>query len=139
MQLKGLDAIRPGITQGFAPTNGLYSVWNWNKGLYDYYESPEQKRPTYGSEIKPPPMHGALGSALGENPDTSSQGIPRSAKYVGNGPVALGEMASIVPPTEAISPWIGVFLALTIPTALLWLTVSLGDFVGGPDDFDEED
>lgn len=138
-QLKGLDAIRPGMSQGFAPTNGLYSVWNWNKGLYDYYESPEQQRPSYGSEIKPPPTQNALGSALGEDPDRSSQGIPPRAKYVGTGPVAIGEIASVVPPAESISPWLGVLLALTIPTALLWFTVSLGKFVDKPDDFDEEE
>jgi len=137
-QLRGLDAIRPGLAQGLVSTNGLYSVWNWNKGLYDYYESPAQQRPSYASEIKPPP-HGALGSALGEDPDKSSQGIPSRAKYVGAGPVALGEIASVVPPVESISPWIGVVLALTIPTALLWITVSLGRVAGEQKRLDDDD
>lgn len=129
-QLTGLDAIRPGLTQGFSPTNGLYSVWNWDTGRYDYYESPERQRPSYGSEVKPPPMQNALGSALGEDPDRSSNGMPARAKFVGSGPIALGEIVSVVPSVESISPWIGVVLALAIPTALLWLTTHLGSVVG---------
>lgn len=138
-QLRGLDAIRPGISQGLSPTNGLYSVWNWNKGLYDYYESPEQQRPSYGAEVKPPPVQNSLGGELGEDPDRSSNGIPPRAKRVGQGPVALGEIASVVPSSESISPWVGVVLALAIPTALLWFTVSLRKFTGEPSDFDEEE
>lgn len=138
-QLRGLDAIRPGIAQGLAPTHGLYSVWNWDKGLYDYYEAPEQQRPSYGAEVTPPPVQNSLGSALGEDPDRSSNGIPPRAKRVGQGQVALGEIASVVPSMDSISPWVGVVLALTIPTALLWLTVSLGKFTEKSSDFDEED
>lgn len=134
----GLDAIRPGITKGLAPTNGLYSAWNWNKGQYDYYESPENQRPSYGDEIKPPPTQNALGSALGEDPDRSSHGMPRRAKHVGSGPVALGEIVSVASSDSSVSPWVGVALALAIPTGILWLTVRLGDFMGDRrDDFDD--
>ncbi|MHC4119750.1 MAG: hypothetical protein ACYSWO_19810 [Planctomycetota bacterium] len=129
-QLTGLDAIRPGLTQGLMPTNGLYSAWNWETGLYDYYESSDGQRPSYGDEVKLPPTHNSLGSSLGEDPDRSSHGIPTRAKFVGSGPVALGEIVSVVPSAESISPWIGVALALAIPTALLWLTTHLGDVVG---------
>jgi len=135
----GLNAIRPGITEGLAPTNGLYSAWNWDKGQYDYYESPEKQRPSYGDEIKPPPTQNALGSALGEDPDRSSHGMPRRAKYVGSGPVALGEIVSVTSVNGSVSPWIGVALALAIPTGLLWFTVKLGDFIGrNRDDFEVE-
>jgi len=133
----GLNAIRPGIAEGLAPTNGLYSSWNWNKGQYDYYESPFQQRPNYGDEVKPPPTQNSLGAALGEDPDRSSHGMPRRARYVGSGPLALGEIVSVAPAEGSISPWVGVALALVVPTGLLWLTVKLGDFVGERrDDFE---
>ena len=138
-QLRGLDAIRPGVAQGLSPTNGLYSVWNWDKGLYDYYESPEQQRPSYGAEVKRPPVQNSLGSTLGEDPDRSSNGIPPRAKRVGQGSVALGEIASVVPSSESISPWVGVVLSRAIPTALLWITVSIRKLTGEPDNFYEED
>ncbi len=127
VQPKSWDQVRPGVLQGLAPTNGLYSAWNWEKGLYDYYEAPEKDRPSYGAEIQPPPAQNALGSALGEDPDRSSHGMPHSAKYVGTGSVALGEIVAVVQSANGIAPWVGVALALAVPTAILWFTVKLGD------------
>lgn len=125
-QQLGVDQVRPGVSRGIAPTNGLYSAWNWKKGLYDYFEVPEGSRPSYGDEVTPPPKQNALGSALGEDPDRSSHKMPFRAKYVGSGPVAMGEIVSVVEPSHSRSPWVGVALALVIPTALLWITTHLG-------------
>jgi len=133
-QQMGIDQVRPGVSRGLAPTNGLYSAWNWDKGQYDYFEAPAGNRPSYGSEIPPPPSQGALGSALGEDPDNSSHRMPMRAKYVGSGHLAMGEVVAVVEGVESASPWVGVVLALVIPSALLWLTVRLGDVIGRRDD-----
>jgi len=127
---KSWQEIRPGMLQGLAPTNGLYSAWNWDKGLYDYYESPDNQRPSYGAEVPLPPVGGALGNALGEDPDVSSNEMPRTAKYVGSGPVALGEIVSVDAGTAGVGPWLGVAAAIVVPTALLYFTVKLGDILG---------
>jgi len=128
------------MVQGLASTNGIYSAWNWGNGQYDYFEAPESQRPGYGSEVGPPPTNGALGSSLGEDPDRSSHRMPRSARYVGSGHLALGEIVSVAEGAEDVAPWVGVALALVIPTALLYATVKLGDIFGSgrPDDAEVE-
>lgn len=136
---KTWDTVRPGMVEGLASTNGIYSAWNWSNGQYDYFEGPASQRPSYGDEIKPPPAQNAFGSALGEDPDRSSRSMPRTARYVGSGPVALGEIVAVVESADGVSPWMGVVLALVIPSALLWATVKLGDFFGVyPEDADVE-
>lgn len=114
----------PGNNSGIVATNGVYSVWSWNKGLYDYYQTDAANRPGYGSEVKPPSVSNSLSGVLGEDPDRSGHRMPVNAKYVGSGALAMGEIVAVTP--QAIrNPWIGVILALAIPTALLWFTTKI--------------
>jgi hypothetical protein len=117
--------VRPGVNYGAIATNGMYSVWDWATGKYKYYQAPEPDRPKYGEEVPPPPFSPALGSALGEAPDTSGHSLPPRAKYVGTGSLAMGEIVSEVSTQTPINPWLCVGLAIVVPTALLWLTTRL--------------
>jgi hypothetical protein len=117
--------MRSGINYGSIATNGMYSVWDWSKGQYDYFQLPKEYRPKYGEEVRPPPFSPALGSALGEDPDHSGHILPRKAKYVGSGSLAMGEIVSVSETATPINPWLCVALAIAIPTGLLWLTTKL--------------
>ena len=129
LQQVKVDQVRPGVSHGLASTNGIYSAWNWDKGRYDYFEAPAGAVPSYGAEVLPPPVQNALGSALGEDPDRSSHKMPLRTKYVGSGPIAMGEIVSVIEGSEAVSPWFAVALALVFPTSILWITVHLGDLM----------
>lgn len=117
--------VRPGFHSGTFATNGVYSVWSWDKGMYDYYQADASNRPGYGSEVKPPITPNALSGMLGEDPDRSGHSMPRSAKYVGSGSVAMGEIVSVAQPAAGLGAWTKVALALAIPTAILWLTTRM--------------
>lgn len=119
-----LSDLRTGFNSGIAATNGVYSVWSWDKGLYDYYQADSKSRPGYGSEVKPPITSGSLSGVLGEDPDQSGHRMPSSAKHIGSGSLAMGEIVAVVQPA-ARNPWIAVVLAMAIPTALLWLTTKI--------------
>jgi len=120
-----LADVRPGRNHGSFSTNGLYSVWNWDKGLYDYYQADEKNRPGYGSEVKVPVTPGAMSGLLGEDPDLSGHTMPVNARYSGAGPMALGEVVSSVQMASGWGPWVKVALAMAIPAALLWVTTRL--------------
>lgn len=109
---------------GIVATNGVYSVWSWDKGLYDYYQADAANRPGYGSEVKPPMVSNSLSGVLGEDPDRSGHKMPVNAKYVGSGALAMGEVVAVTPQVSR-NPWIAVILALAIPTALLWFTTKI--------------
>lgn len=113
------------MNQGAIATNGMYSIWNWTHGLYDYYQSPESTRPKYGQEVPPPPRN--FSGGLGEDPDYSGHSLPRNTKFVGRGALAMGEVVSSVEPSISRNPWIKVALAIGIPTAILWLTTKIGN------------
>ena len=116
--------VRPGFNSGTFATNGVYSVWSWDKGLYDYYQADSKNRPGYGSEVKPPMVSNSLSGVLGEDPDQSGHRMPVNVKHIGSGSLAMGEVVAVVPPASR-SPWIAVILALVIPTTLLWITTRL--------------
>lgn len=120
-----LSGIKPGVNYGSFSTNGLYSVWNWDKGLYDYYQADERTRPGYGAEVKIPVTPNAMSGVLGEDPDLSGHTMPRAAKYAGSGIAAMGEVVSSVQTASGWSPWVKVVLAFAIPSALLWFTTRL--------------
>lgn len=123
-QKVAFTSLSPEINSGISATNGVYSVWSWNKGLYDYYQADSKSRPGYGSEVRPPMTSNSLSGVLGEDPDRSGHPMPVNVKYVGSGSLAMGEVVSAVQPAGR-SPWIAVILALTIPTALLWLATKI--------------
>ena len=123
--------MQPGVNYGAIATNGMYSVWDWSTGKYNYYQAPQADRPKYGEEVPPPPFSPALGSALGEAPDTSGHTLPRNAKCVGTGSLAMGEIVSSIESGTPFNPWLCVGLAIVIPTALLWLTTKMN---GRPQD-----
>jgi hypothetical protein len=120
-----LSGVKHGVNNGSFSTNGIYSVWNWDKGLYDYYQADEHSRPGYGAEVKIPITPNAMSGVLGEDPDLSGHTMPRAAKYAGSGVVAMGEVVSSVQMAAGWSPWIKVALAFAIPSFLLWLTTRL--------------
>jgi hypothetical protein len=120
-----LSDVRPGVNHGSFSTNGIYSVWSWDKGLYDYYQADPGSRPGYGSEVKVPVTPGAMAGLLGEDPDLSGHTMPTSAQYAGSGPVAMGEVVSAVQTATGWAPWAKVVLAFAIPAFLLWATTNL--------------
>lgn len=117
--------VKPGFNSGTFATNGVYSVWRWDKGMYDYYQADQKNRPGYGSEVKHPITANALSGVLGEDPDRSGHEMPVNAKPIGSGSLAMGEVVSTVQTAAGMSAWVAVVLALTIPSALLWLTTKL--------------
>lgn len=126
-----LSGVKPGVNNGSFSTNGIYSVWNWDKGLYDYYQTDEKAKPGYGSEVSVPVTPGAMSGALGEDPDLSGHTMPTNSRYAGSGAMALGEVVSAVQTASGWGPWIKVALAFVIPSALLWITTKLS--VGRPE------
>ena len=68
----------------------LYSIWNWEKGRYDYYRA-NSARP-YRSRVGYPAPRGIKG--LGEVPEESVHPLPAGAEYVGSGDTLVGTMAS---------------------------------------------
>jgi len=123
MNNPGLGILK-GAIQGKIPLAGIYSVWDWTNGRYNYYQSPEHRRPRYGDEVQPPKPNNSLGSVLGEEPDHSGNSLPRNAKFLGSGHRAMGEVVSSVE-SELKNPWIAVVLAIAIPTAILWVTTRI--------------
>ena len=72
-----------------------HSVWNWNKVLYDYYESPQKAsiggwNPLTGLGL-PPPVN-KTGSPIGVDIEDALPQLPRDARYVGSGPQAIGQV-----------------------------------------------
>lgn len=130
MENPGLGVLK-GAIQGKVPLAGIYSVWDWSNGRYNYYQAPAHQRPRYGDEVQPPKPNNSLGSVLGEEPDHSGNALPRSAKYLGSGHRAMGEVVSSVE-SELTNPWVAVVLAIAIPTALLWVTTRI--LPGGADE-----
>jgi len=95
---------------------GMYSVWNWSTGLYDYYQAPMRRK--YGDKIEPPPAQ--LSGVLGEDPDVSGHILPLGARRVGSGSQAMGEIASMPKTPVGIAALAGAVIAVTAPIALLW-------------------
>jgi hypothetical protein len=67
-----------------------YSVWNWEKGRYDYYQSRE--RLPYRARLGNPALSG--NKAVGGVPEESVHPLPSTARYVGDGEEAVGIVAS---------------------------------------------
>ena len=67
----------------------VYSVWNWDKGRFDYYRvdraRPVRERRGY------PVARGIKG--VGETPEESVNPLPAGAKYYGEGDEAIGTVA----------------------------------------------
>jgi hypothetical protein len=67
----------------------VYSVWNWDKGRFDYYavnrHRPSRQKSGY------PPSQGLKG--VGETPEQSVNPLPAGARYIGEGDEAIGTMA----------------------------------------------
>ena len=123
MNNPGLGVLK-GALAGNVPLAGIYSVWDWSNGRFNYYQAPANNKPRYGDEVQPPKPNYSLGSALGEEPDHSGNSLPRGAKYLGSGHRAMGEVVSSVE-SDLGNPWFAVALAIVVPTALLWLTTRI--------------
>lgn len=123
MENPGLGVLK-GAIQGKIPLAGIYSVWDWSNGRYNYYQAPTHSKPRYGDEVQPPKPNYSLGSALGEEPDHSGNALPRGTKFLGSGQRAIGEIVSSVE-SDLKNPWFAVFLAIAVPTAVLWLTTRI--------------
>jgi len=133
MENPGLGILK-GAIAGKVPLAGIYSVWDWSNGRYNYYQASAHRKPRYGDEVQPPKPNYSLGSSLGEEPDHSGNALPRGVRYLGNGHRAMGEIVSSVE-SELKNPWTAVALAIAIPTALLWLTTRI---FPGESTWDEE-
>jgi hypothetical protein len=117
--------VRPGHTidpwTNFKP--GLFSVWNWKTGKYDYYRL---NRPLsgYGDEIKHPKPR-PVDNPVGESPEQSANALPIGARKFGEGHVAVGEVVSSNGDAAGPKTWVAIALAFAVPTFLLWLTTHL--------------
>jgi hypothetical protein len=105
----------------------MFSVWNWSRGEYDYYQGPPESIAGYGDEVVHPPAR-AVSNPIGEDPDTSPHELPRGSRHVGNGPRAVGEIAMEPGRTAGIGVIGAIVLTIAIPTAILFLTTHLLDF-----------
>lgn len=70
--------------------DSVYSVWDWSKGRYNYYRA-QRPRPVR-ARVGYPATGGAQG--LGAIPEKSVHAVPVGAKYVGEGDIAIGTVAS---------------------------------------------
>jgi hypothetical protein len=123
-------------SKGKAWTNvrpGTYSVWNWKRGEYDYYQGPPESIAGYGDEVVHPPAR-AVSNPIGEDPDFSSHVLPRGSKRIGGGPAAVGEVAMEPGVTAGVGVWGAIALAIVIPTALLVVTTHFLSFKAPEED-----
>jgi hypothetical protein len=118
MQSKAWTNIRP----------GMFSVWNWDNGQYDYYKAPLGATPRYGDVVKPPPIQ-ALSGGVGEDPDTSGRVLPYGSKLVGSGDAALGEIVSASSNFGSIPQWVIVPLVIAAPIVLLLTITKIKDLI----------
>lgn len=88
----------------------VYSVWNWEKGHYDYYRGvrPRPYRARIGY-----PRAGSL-TGVGALAEESVHPVPAGAEYIGSGEPAVGTIAS----AKQRSPWVFAAVALA---GLWWL------------------
>jgi len=68
----------------------IYSVWNKDSNLYDYYEG----QGALGSGVFAPSLPRRSGHKLGLTPEEAARKLPRAARKLGSGPVAQGLVAS---------------------------------------------
>ena len=68
----------------------VYSVWNWEKGQYDYYSG--NRSHGYRSTVGYPASRAQQG--LGEVPERSVQPLPAGVRYIGSGTTARGMVAA---------------------------------------------
>ena len=106
---------------------GIFSVWNWDRGEYDYFQGPPESIAGYGDEVVHPSAR-AVSNPLGEDPDISSHELPRGSKRIGSGGTAVGEIAMEPGRTAGVGVWGAVVLAIAIPAALLVLTTRFLNF-----------
>lgn len=67
----------------------MWSVWNYDRQEYDYYEGGRPK----GTHASSPPK--TVGrSALGATPEQAAWKLPLGAKHVGSGSMPRGRIAS---------------------------------------------
>jgi hypothetical protein len=106
---------------------GTYSAWNWQTGLYDYYQGVESTV-GYGDQVRHPGPR-LVTNPVGETPEESAHPLPRGVRKVGSGPTALGEIVDASNADMGLAGLAGVALAIIIPAALLWVTANLGRFL----------
>lgn len=66
----------------------LFSVYNYNTKVYDYYEG----RGPGGTHAGTPPVSG--GHALGATPEQAAWRVPPGAVKIGSGPLPRGRIAT---------------------------------------------
>lgn len=99
----------------------LYSVWNWNKNVYDVYR--DDVPVSVGDDPKPP--RPTQVGPIGADPDTQIKTLPSGAKFLGHDQMAHGEIRIVggLPlgldnPTE--SPTLKYLLAAAVGGGLVW-------------------
>jgi hypothetical protein len=117
--------------KGKAWTNikpGMFSVWNWKNGSYDYYEAPPSAADGYGDLVKPPPAQ-SLSGLVGEDPDYSGKILPAHSKLVGSGDLALGEIASMSGNGQLQLSVSTALLIVLGPVAFVWLLAKASELL----------
>lgn len=92
----------------------LYSVWDYHRGTYDYYEGPATKIPATGRYRKP-----TLRMLAGSPPEAIAAALPAGAKKVGSGEAAKG----IVATSKAIG-------SISLPSANTMMKLAAGAAAG---------
>ncbi len=70
----------------------IYSRFIPERGLYDYYDAPEEQRPING-DLPIPKMPGVV-NGIGAPAMLAGRPLPPSARYVGSGALARGMIAA---------------------------------------------
>jgi len=100
----------------------IYSVYNWNARVYDYFEGPGDDRGT-----RPRPRRVVRGLA-GIPPEAVLQVVPTGARYRGRGATPQGRIA--VQPNEALGGFVEDLQAGTSLRTHPWATLALWAGVG---------
>ncbi len=73
-----------------APMGGnIFSVYDYHRGVYDYYEAPSKPIPATGKYRAP-----SKKTPLGAAPESFAAALPSGSKKIGSGPNARGMIAS---------------------------------------------
>lgn len=101
-------------------SSSMYSVWNYAKGAYDYYQGPPSGTTHAGT---PPRARGK--TQVGSTPEQAAWPLPVGAKKVGSGVNPQGRIASLgdVSSSGGIVSFIEENLAMVVAGAtILYLT-----------------
>lgn len=89
-----------------------YSVYDYTRRAYDYYEAPGPKGTHAGSPPKPAVVSPRQVGDIGAAPESASWRLPMGARKVGSGEMPIGRIASLSGSDAFSSPSVLLYAAL---------------------------